>query len=166
MVLDVTGPTTATVRVPAWEQPHGIPLLPAYEMHVLLRVTDAGSPALTRYRRAVLSVLTGGGQSSSGQRCAAVSLAAAPPATDFTDTGTTSSAWYSTAVTPLGELIDNPATRAVLEKHLPDIARQGGAGPGAGMTLRGVQKFVPTLTDEVLDRVDADLAEIPAPKNE
>ncbi len=155
----------ASVRVPPWSQPHDIPLPSAYHMHILLSVTDGGEPALTRYRRAVVSVQTAGGKSDSGAVCKAIEIGQAAPATDFTDLAPAdSSAWFSTTLTPVGELVAHPAARAVLDKYIPDIAGQAASGPGSTMTLRGIQKFVPGLSGELLDRIDAELAAIPRPQ--
>lgn len=66
---------------------------------------------------------------------------------------------YSTASTDIGTLLDNPQTRAVLDKHMPGFASNPQIEMARGMTLRQIQAFASDmLTDEVLGKVDADLA--------
>lgn len=68
---------------------------------------------------------------------------------------------YSTASTDIGTLLDNPQTRAVLDKHLPSFAGNPQIAMARAMTLRQIQSFASDmLTDEVLARIDADLAAI------
>jgi hypothetical protein len=66
---------------------------------------------------------------------------------------------YSTAATDIGTLLDNPQTRAVLDKHLPSFAGNPQIAMARAMTLRQIQSFASDmLTDEILTKVDADLA--------
>ncbi|MCB2078228.1 MAG: hypothetical protein KDE55_11085 [Novosphingobium sp.] len=68
---------------------------------------------------------------------------------------------FSTASTDIGTLLDNPATRAVLDKHIPDFASNPQIGMARSMTLRQIQGFASDmLTDEVLAKIDTDLAAI------
>ena len=72
-------------------------------------------------------------------------------------------ATYSTEESPIGELLDYEKTRAVLEKHIPEFVKAERIDEARGMTLRGVQPYAAEmLTDEVLDKIDADLAKVPA----
>lgn len=67
-------------------------------------------------------------------------------------------ATYSTAETPLGDLLDNPATKAVLQKHLPDLVNGEGIDMARGMTLKALQGYAADqVTDEKLAAIDADL---------
>ena len=71
---------------------------------------------------------------------------------------------YSTQATTIGDLIDNPQTHAVLDKHLPSFASNPQIEMASGMTLRQIQSFAADkLTDDVLAKVDADLAKITKP---
>ncbi|MDG2005517.1 MAG: hypothetical protein P8J20_19510 [Novosphingobium sp.] len=73
----------------------------------------------------------------------------------------TPAAKYSTASTDIGTLLDNDATKAVLDKHVPDFAANPQIGMARAMTLRQIQSFASDmLTDEVLNKIDADLAGI------
>lgn len=68
---------------------------------------------------------------------------------------------YSTAATDIGTLLDNPQTRAVLDKHLPSFAGNPQIEMARAMTLRQIQSFAADmLTDDALAKVDADLARI------
>lgn len=68
---------------------------------------------------------------------------------------------YSTAATTIGELIDNPATKAVLEKHMPAMLSNPQIDMARTMTLKQIQGFAgDMMSDEVLAKVDADLAAI------
>ena len=70
----------------------------------------------------------------------------------------------STAESTLGALIDNPETKAVLMKHVAPLISDERVEMARGFTLKQVQGFAPDrLTDELLARIDADLAAVPAP---
>src|SRR5688572_23154020 len=72
---------------------------------------------------------------------------------------------YSTSETSIGDLLDNPATKAVLDKHMPGFAGNPQIDMARGMTLKQIQQFAgDAVTDEALARIDADLAKIPAKK--
>lgn len=150
------------VRVGAWTQPHDMLLPDAYDMHIILAARDSGSPSLTRYRRAVISVPTQGGVSDSGEQCQPVQIAPPPPATDFLDLPGGTGHFSTTS--PIGVLLDHPAARAVLEKYLPEIVAQAAESePARNMTLRGAQHFSADITSELLQKIDEELSELPAP---
>lgn len=68
---------------------------------------------------------------------------------------------YSTAGTDIGTLLDNPATKAVLDKHIPGFADNPQIEMARPMTLRQIQQFAgDQITDEALAKIDADLAAI------
>jgi cytochrome P450 len=68
----------------------------------------------------------------------------------------------STAATKLGALLADPASKAVLDKHLPGVSSDKRIAMAKGMTLRSIQAFAPgQFTNEVLDAIDADLAKLP-----
>ena len=61
--------------------------------------------------------------------------------------------------TKLGDLLDNEATKAILEKHMPGISTHPQIGMGRGFPLSTVAKFAGGLiTQEMLDKVNAELA--------
>jgi hypothetical protein len=69
---------------------------------------------------------------------------------------------YSTAETQIGTLLDNPETKAVLDKHIPTFASNPQIGMARAMTLKQIQGFAgDALTDDVLSKIDADLAKVP-----
>ncbi|WP_037518594.1 hypothetical protein [Sphingomonas sp. LH128] len=71
---------------------------------------------------------------------------------------------YSTN-SDLGTLLDNPATKAVLDKYIHEMISNPQIEMARSMTLRQLQAYSgDTLKDEVLAKIDADLAAVPAPK--
>ncbi|WP_374319984.1 hypothetical protein [Aquabacterium sp.] len=59
----------------------------------------------------------------------------------------------------LGDLLDNEATKAILEKHMPGISTHPQIGMGKGFALAMVAKFSGGLiTEEMLEKVNAELA--------
>jgi hypothetical protein len=70
---------------------------------------------------------------------------------------------YTTAATPLGELLDNDTTKAVLVKHVPDLVNNPQISMARGMTLKALQAYSPGLSDQTLAAIDTDLAKLPLP---
>ena len=69
---------------------------------------------------------------------------------------------YTTAGTKIGALLGDPAAKAVLDKHFPGVGADPRIAMAKGMTLRSVQRFArDVFTDESLDAMDADLAQLP-----
>lgn len=67
----------------------------------------------------------------------------------------------TTAETDIGTLLDNPASKAVLEKYLAPLVTNPQIDMARSMTLKQVQGFAADqVTDEVLAKIDADLAKI------
>lgn len=70
---------------------------------------------------------------------------------------------FTTAETTIGTLVDDAAAKAVLEKHLPGFSSNPQLEMARGMTLKQIQGFAPDMIkDEVLAKIDADLAKLPA----
>lgn len=83
-----------------------------------------------------------------------VILGVALVASAFADPMTTES-------TTLGELLDNPASKAVLEKHAPMLTQGGQIDQARGIPLKTLQSYMgDALSDDVLKAIDAELAEI------
>lgn len=61
----------------------------------------------------------------------------------------------------IGSLVDNPAAKAILDKHFPGMTNNPAIGAAKAMTLRAVKQFIPGLTDEKLAALDAELATVP-----
>jgi hypothetical protein len=66
----------------------------------------------------------------------------------------------TTAATTLGDLLDNPASKAVLTKYAPALTAGGQVDQARPMTVKALQQYMPDLTDEVLAKMDAELAQI------
>jgi hypothetical protein len=74
-------------------------------------------------------------------------------------------AHYTTADTDIGTLLDDPAARAVLDKHIPGFSKRDQIDMARSMTLKGIQPYdSATITDKALADIDADLAKLPAKK--
>lgn len=72
---------------------------------------------------------------------------------------------FSTADTDLGTLLDNADTKAVLVKYIPAMISNEQISMARGMTLKALQQYAAdTLTDDVLAKIDVDLAKVPAKK--
>lgn len=72
---------------------------------------------------------------------------------------------YSTAETDIGTLLDDAATRAILDKHIPEFTANEQVEMARPMTLRAIQQFAADmLTDAKLAAIDAELAALPAKK--
>lgn len=68
---------------------------------------------------------------------------------------------YSTASTDIGTLVDNVATKAVLDRILPGFTDNPQLGMARSMTMRQIQQFAADkLTDEVLAKIDTELAAV------
>jgi hypothetical protein len=66
---------------------------------------------------------------------------------------------FSTATTTISDLVANPQTKAVLEKHFPMIVPM--ASQIGGQTLKGLQALAPDrVPEKLLADIDADLAKI------
>ncbi len=87
------------------------------------------------------------------------------PATKPAATAPAAAPYYTTEDSTIGDLLDNPATKAVLAKHLPEVVNGEGINQARGMTLPAIQQFSQgKITDEALAAIDKELATIPAPK--
>ena len=74
-------------------------------------------------------------------------------------------AHYSTADTDIGTLLDDPAARAVVDKHLPGFSSRDQIDMARSMSLKGIQQYDPdNITDKALAAIDADLAKLPVKK--
>jgi para-nitrobenzyl esterase len=77
---------------------------------------------------------------------------AAPASTPAPTTG------YSVSETDVGTLIDNAATKAILDKHLPGFSGNDQVAMARSMTLKNLQQYAPdTFTDKVLGEIQSDL---------
>lgn len=65
---------------------------------------------------------------------------------------------YSTADTEIGTLLDDPAARAIIDKHIPGMTSNDQIDMARAMTLKAIQQYAPEITDEILAAIDADFA--------
>ena len=82
-----------------------------------------------------------------------------------TPTQSAQAAHYSTADTDLGTLLDDPAARAIIDKHLPGFSSNEQIDMARSLTLKGLQQYSPdTISDQALAKIDTDLAKLPVKK--
>ena len=75
---------------------------------------------------------------------------------------TAPAAKYSIQTTTLGELADNPQTKAIFEKYFPEVLHHPQFNEGLGLTLPEVVQYLPdVVTPEKLAAMDAELKTIP-----
>lgn len=89
---------------------------------------------------------------------------AAIPATAFAQAAAPAAApaKYSVETTDMGTLLDDPATKAVLMKYLPDMVGNAQIDMARPMTMKQLQSYAgDQVTDEVLAKVQADLDKLP-----
>ncbi len=68
-----------------------------------------------------------------------------------------SSTAYSVEDTDIGTLLDDPAARAVLDKHIAGMTTSPQIEMARSFTLRQIQQFAADqVTDEVLAKIDSD----------
>ncbi len=58
----------------------------------------------------------------------------------------------------VGDLMKDPDAKAVLVANVPEVVANPQLSMGFGMKLREIQNFEPTLTNEMLAKIDKDLA--------
>jgi para-nitrobenzyl esterase len=72
---------------------------------------------------------------------------------------------YNSLTTPLGALLDDPAARAVLDRHIPDVVGGPQINMARGLTLAALQSYLPQqLTEAKLNQIDTELAALPKPR--
>jgi len=147
--------------VPAWTWPTDFNWPDNFDFHVILEATDSGSPALTSYRRAIVSIPL------MDDECPPLKVMAShadlkPGDTISSHVPEPSANGWSLAETSLGELVGNAAAKAIMDKHLPGLLEQAGANPvSRNFTLETIRQFDPRITDELMEKIDGELAEIP-----
>ena len=68
---------------------------------------------------------------------------------------------YTSAETDIGTLLDDPAAKAIVEKHIPGMTTNEQVEMARSMTLKAIQAYAPEdVTDERLAKIDADLARL------
>jgi para-nitrobenzyl esterase len=102
--------------------------------------------------------------------CGVALIGASYPAMADTQAPTAApAAAYSSTTTQLGTLLANPATKAILLKHIPQFVNGLGdnVDRASGMTLKEIQDALKAyspdaLSDAMLAAIDQDLAKVPA----
>jgi para-nitrobenzyl esterase len=70
---------------------------------------------------------------------------------------------YNSLTTTLGTMLDDPAAKAVLEKHIPQVLDSPQIDMARGVTLSALQSYMPQLiSDDLLETLDAELAKLRA----
>ena len=94
-----------------------------------------------------------------------LALVLAAPAwaqTSATPTQAEASSKYSINTSKLGELLDNPATKAIFEKYFPEVVHHPQINEGLDLTLPDVVQYLPdVVTPEKLAAMDQELKAIP-----
>lgn len=68
-------------------------------------------------------------------------------------------ATYSVESTDIGTLLDDPAAKAIVDKHLPGFTDNPQIEMARPMTLKAIQQFVPDkITDQALAEIEAEFA--------
>ena len=68
---------------------------------------------------------------------------------------------YSTARTPISDLMANPTTREIVTRHLPAVVNSGNIERMGGITLRRLQGLAPQMVSEAtLSAIDAELGRL------
>ncbi len=90
---------------------------------------------------------------------------AAKPPESAPAAATQATPYYTIDDSTIGDLLSNPATKAVLVKYLPEVALSERVSMAKTMTLSEVQQYSSDkITDEKLSVVAKELANIPGPK--
>ena len=90
-------------------------------------------------------------------------IAMAATTTAFADKAPAATAAVDTSTLTIGEMMDNPAYRAILDKYLPGFSGNQQVEMARGMSLRAVQPFSSgQISDDALAKIDADLAKVAA----
>jgi para-nitrobenzyl esterase len=88
-------------------------------------------------------------------------LLAQPAAPSKTPTHAAAKAPYNTNETDIGTLLDDPAARAIVDKHLQGFASSGQMDAVRGMTLKALQQYAPDkISDQALTEIDMELAKL------
>lgn len=93
----------------------------------------------------------------------AVSAEAMAAVADETPTAGSQSpnVYYAVAETEIDLLIDDPAAKAIIDRHIPGLTSSEQVGLIGGLTLKDLQQYLPTLvTDAKLAAIQADFRTI------
>lgn len=89
--------------------------------------------------------------------------ASAEPAAPAPATAAPATPHLTTKDTTIGDLLADPAAKAIVDKHIPGLSDNPSIAMASAMTLRAIQPMAADkITEPMLDAVDADLAKLPA----
>ncbi|HEX7855061.1 MAG TPA: hypothetical protein VF503_15335 [Sphingobium sp.] len=72
---------------------------------------------------------------------------------------------FSVEETEIGTILDTPAAKAIVEKHIPGLTTSEQIDMARGMTLRAISGFAPdTVTEAKLTAIQADFKALSAKK--
>lgn len=83
----------------------------------------------------------------------------AKPAVPAATAAATAAASYNVDDTPIGDILDDPAAAAIVDKYVPGFSANPETELARGMTLRMLQPYAAdTFTDAVYEKLDKDFA--------
>ena len=68
---------------------------------------------------------------------------------------------FSVQTSTVGELLDNPAAKAIFEKYLPTVVANPQLELGRAMTLPDIVQYAPEITPDKLASIDSELKALP-----
>lgn len=72
---------------------------------------------------------------------------------------------FTTTDTTIGTLLDDPAAKAIVDKHMPGFSSNPQVAMAKAMTFKQIQQYAPDqMSDATLAKIDADLAKLPVKK--
>lgn len=98
---------------------------------------------------------------------AALVFMAAAPTAAFAQSAPAAAAstGYTVEDTEIGALLDDPAAKAVLVKHLPGVVSSDQIEMARSMTLKSIQQYKPDeITDKALADIQTDFNKLPVKK--
>ncbi len=98
---------------------------------------------------------------SLGLMAAPAFAAPAPAAAPTAAAAPAAAGKYNVAETEIGTLLDDPAAKAIVEKHIPGFTTNEQVDMARGMTLKDVQQYASDqITDASLTAIQADFAKL------
>lgn len=88
-------------------------------------------------------------------------IVAKPASTESSPAQLAAPTRYSISETAVGILIDNPATRAIVDKFIPGLSTSDQIAAARSLTLKEIQGFAPeAITDQMLSSIEEELAKL------
>lgn len=100
---------------------------------------------------------------AAGLLAASALPAAAPSKSEAASPAPAAAAAKLSSESDIGALLDNPGAKSVLEKYVPQLISNPQIAMARSMSLKQLQQYAgDALTDEVMGKIDTDLAKLPA----